>query len=71
VIGDAVAIEVKAKSRVSNRDYRGLLALADEIPLRRKMVVCHETRRRRDDHGVEIVPVHEFMDALWGGGLVE
>ena len=42
VVGDAVAIEVKAKSRVSARDYRGLLALAEEVPLRRKLVVCHE-----------------------------
>lgn len=71
VVGDAVAVEVKAKPRVSTRDYRGLLALAEEIPLRRKLVVCHEPRRRREDHGVEIVPVHEFTDALWGGGLVE
>ena len=71
VVGDAVAVEVKAKSRVSTRDYKGLLALAEEIPLRRKLVVCHEPRRRRDDHGVEIVPVQEFMDALWGGAIVE
>ena len=71
VVGDAVAVEVKAKPRVSTRDCKGLLALAEEIPLRRKLVVCHEPRRRRDDHGVEIVPVREFMDALWGGGLVE
>ena len=70
-IGDAVAIEVKAKSRVSVRDYKGLLALAEEIPLRRKLVVCHEPRRRREDRGVEIVPVQEFMDALWGGAIVE
>lgn len=42
VVGDAVAIEVKAKSLVSARDYRGLLALAEEVPLRRKLVVCHE-----------------------------
>ena len=71
VIGDAVAVEVKAKPRVSTRDYKGLLALAEEIPLRRKLVVCHEPRRRREDHGVEIVPVQEFMDALWAGEIVE
>ena len=71
VIGDAVAIEVKAKSRVSARDCKGLLALAEEVPLRRKLVVCHEPRRRRDDNGVEIVPVQEFLDALWSDGIIE
>ena len=71
VVGDAVAIEVKAKSRVAARDYRGLLALAEEIPLRRKLVVCNEPRRRRDDHGVEILPVGEFLDGLWAGSIIE
>ena len=71
VVGDAVAIEVKAKSRVAARDYRGLPALAEEIPLRRKLVVCSEPRRRRDDHGVEIVPVGSFLDDLWAGAIVE
>ena len=71
VVGDAVAIEVKAKSRVAARDYRGLRALAEEIRLRRKLVVCNEPRRRRDDDGVEIVPVGLFLDALWAGSVIE
>ena len=71
VVGDAVAIEVKAKARVSARDYRGLLALAEEIPLERKLVVCHEPRPRKDDHGVEILPVQQFLSALWDGSIVE
>ena len=70
VIGDAVGIEVKARPRVSVRDYRGLLALAEEIPLERKLVVCHEPRRRRDDRGVEIVPVQRFLQELWDGAIV-
>ena len=70
-IDDAVAIEVKSKSRVSVRDYRGLLALAEEVPLRRKLVVCHEPRRRREDNGVEIVPVREFLSALRGDAIIE
>ena len=69
LVGDAVAIEVKAKSRVSARDYDGLRALAEEVPLERRLVVCHEPRRRRDDHGVEIVPVHEFRHELWDGAI--
>jgi predicted AAA+ superfamily ATPase len=71
LVGDAVAIEVKAKSRVSFRDCKGLLALAEEVPLRRKLVICHEPRRRREDNGVEILPVREFLDALWDGRIIE
>lgn len=52
------------------RDYKGLLALAEEIPLERKLVVCHEPRPRRDDHGVEILPVQRFLGALWDGALI-
>lgn len=71
LIDDAVAIEVKAKSRVSVRDYKGLLALAEEVPLRRKLVVCHEPRRRREENGIEIVPVRDFLSGLWGDAIVE
>ena len=70
VIGDAVAVEIKVKSRVSVRDYKSLLALAEEVPLDRKLVVCHEPRRRRDDQGVEIVPVQRFLQELWDGTIV-
>ena len=71
VVGDAVAIAVKAKPRVSARDYKGLLALAEEVPLRRKLVVCHEPRRRREENGVEIVPVRDFLTALWADAIIE
>ena len=64
-------IEVKAKSRVSVRDYKGLLALAEEVPLRRKLVVCREPRRRREENGVEIVPVRQFLSGLRADAIVE
>ena len=70
VIGSRVAIEVKAKSHVSPRDYRGISALAEEIPLERKIVVCNEKRRRRDDAGVEILAVTQFFEELWAGTIL-
>ena len=69
MVGDAVAIEVKAKSRVSARDYKGLLALAEEVPLRQKLVVCHEPRRRCEENGVEIVPV-QSPGRLWADVII-
>ena len=70
VIGDAIAVEVKGKGRVSHRDYKGLLALKEEVPLRRMLVVCTEPRRRTDDDGVEVLPVEEFLRDLWQGRIV-
>lgn len=70
VIGDEVAIEVKAGSRITRRDTKGLLALAEEVPLKRKIVVCTERQRRTTDDGVEVLPVDVFLRELWESGLV-
>lgn len=71
VVGDQVGIEVKSKPRVSPRDYRGLLALAEEVPLRRKIVISRERLPRTTDEGVEIFPVRAFLEALWQGRILE
>ena len=65
VIGDEVGIEVKASSRINKADLKGLRALAEELPLKRKIVVCQEKYRSKEDDGTEIIPVAEFLDALW------
>ena len=70
LVDDRVAIEVKAKQRVTARDTRGLRALAEEVPLHRKLVVCHERLRRVDDDGSEILPVPQFLKALWEDELI-
>lgn len=69
VLGDSVGIEVKASPLTSRRDYKGLLALAEDIPLRRKIVVCLEREARTTDEGIEVIPVREFLVRLWGGEL--
>jgi predicted AAA+ superfamily ATPase len=70
VIGDRVAIEVKASGRVSAGDARGLLALAEDVRLKRKLIVCSEGESRRLDQGVEAIPVAEFLDRLWSDELL-
>jgi len=70
LIHDRVAIEVKGKSRVLPRNYRGILALGEELGLERRIVVCEEAHRRRDDRGVEILPVETFFRDLWEGKIV-
>jgi uncharacterized protein len=71
VVGNTVGIEVKAKSRVSWRDYRGLSALSEEVPLKRKLVICGEKIRRKADDGAEILPPGLFLKELWAGKLID
>lgn len=69
LLGDEVAIEVKSSSRITERDEKGLKALQEDIPLKRKIIVCNEHTERRSDTGVEIMPVEHFLSQLWGGGI--
>ncbi len=71
VVGDQLGVEVKSKTRVSPRDYKGLLALGEEVKLKRKLVVCGEKQRRRADDGVEILPPVDFFRELWAGNLLD
>lgn len=70
LLGDRVAIEVKATGRIAPRDLRGLNALAGEIPLKARIVVSTETRERRLDNGVVVWPVETFLRRLWAGDVV-
>jgi len=70
LVGDAIAIEVKAKERVGEQDLRGVRALVAEMALSRKIVVSNELWRRTTDDHIEIVPVDEFLRDLWAGKVV-
>ncbi len=66
VVGDEVAIEVKATGSVTGRDLKGLKRLHAETPLRRGFLVCREPAARIVD-GVRILPVSRFLEELWTG----
>lgn len=70
VAGDSVGVEVKARALTTHRDYKGLLALAEEVPLKRKIVVCLEREPRRTSNGIEVMPVTHFLRALWAGEII-
>jgi uncharacterized protein len=70
VIGDEVAVEVKGKSLVSNRDLKGLQALSEDLTLRRKILVCSEREPRRLEGGIDVLPIEAFLRKLWGGEIV-
>ncbi len=68
VLDEHTAIEVKASRRVGKQDLKGLVALGEEVPLRRKLVVCFEARARHVD-GIDIVPYRDFLTQLWAGAF--
>jgi predicted AAA+ superfamily ATPase len=70
VVGDRIAIEVKASGRVSERDAKPLHALAEDAPIRTKIIVCSERSERRLDSGVLVMPVARFLEALWADAIV-
>jgi predicted AAA+ superfamily ATPase len=69
ILGDRVAIEVKAKETIGERDLRGLRALIEEANLDAYVVVTMERRRRQVD-GIELLPWRSFLERLWSGAWV-
>jgi predicted AAA+ superfamily ATPase len=66
IFGDHTAVEVKAKENVSAQDLRSLRALAEEKQFERYLCVSLEPRARKVD-GISILPIIEFLQALWNG----
>ncbi|MBM4343402.1 MAG: ATP-binding protein [Deltaproteobacteria bacterium] len=70
VLGERLAVEVKATRAVKGSDLRGLRALAEDAPGMRLVVVCREPVARKVG-AVEILPWQQFLDALWAGAFAE
>ena len=64
-----IAIEVKAKSALTSRDFKGLKAIAELKGLRRRVVVFQGERPFRTEDGIEAMPVRTFLDALEAGQI--
>ncbi len=69
LIGDEVAIECKATEMVTERHLRGLKAFAEDIPVKKKMVVSLDEHPRRLD-GVLILPIQNFLQQLWNDEIL-
>ena len=71
VLGDELAVEIKSTDLVSGKHLRGLRALREEGLQRRYLVVSLDPTRRTLEDGIEIWPWREFLNALWGGELLQ
>jgi len=63
----ALAVEVKASPRVHEGHTKGLLALAEDGPVKKSMIVCLENEPRTLANGIEIAPWENFVRRLWAG----
>jgi len=72
ILGRAVAaVEVKAKTRVTANDLKGLMEFKTEYTgVKHMIVVSLEPRPRLTENGIHILPYQEFLDKLWHGKWV-
>lgn len=68
-IGDHTAIEVKAKSAITDRDLTGIRALAEERIFKKLFVVSLESRVRITEDRITILPLEEFLKRLWSNEI--
>ncbi|MDE3269160.1 MAG: ATP-binding protein [Pseudomonadota bacterium] len=69
LIGEEVAIEVKATRVISKRDFKGLRALADEGCFKKFYLVSHDKLNSRSG---QFIAMHwqTFLDQLWSDKLL-
>lgn len=69
IIDNELAIEVKAKKRVTPRDMRGLRALMEEKIVKQNYLVSDDELERKTDDGIILLHWKSFLKQLWEGEL--
>jgi hypothetical protein len=64
-----VAIEVKGRNRLDNRDLRALKTFIREYRPAKAFVVCNE-RAARLHEDIRILPWRDFLKMLWNGEVI-
>jgi len=71
IIGDKIAIEIKATDLAQDKHLKGLRALKEEKLLKRYLCVSTDRYQRVTDDGIEIWPWEDFVKALWAGTIFQ
>jgi len=69
VLPDVIAVEVKATTKVSQRDLKGLLAL-DRVKKIPKKILVSLDQHPAIDQGVHLLPLQQFLTSLWQDELI-
>lgn len=65
-----IAIEVKGKRTITNKDTRGLRAFAEEQHFSPRLLVVCTAEQAEKTGAVTIFPWREFLDSLWSGKII-
>jgi predicted AAA+ superfamily ATPase len=68
LLGDELAVEVKATSLATEKHTKGLRMLSEDVALKNKVVVSLDAAPRRIGD-IDILPWSEFLDRLWVGAF--
>ena len=69
VLGDEIAVEVKATRNPTSHNLSGLRRIAEEKDFRYRILVCRESAPRLTDEGILILPWQVFLHRLWSDGF--
>lgn len=71
ILGEAqIAIEVKSAGTAGPEHLRGLRAFKEEYPEARCLLVSCDSRARRTEDGIMILPWEMFLKNLWDGAVL-
>lgn len=65
VIGNEIAIEIKAASRITERDNKGLKAICEEQDWKHLILVSQDHQERHYDNGITHLHWKTFLQKLW------
>jgi predicted AAA+ superfamily ATPase len=71
IFAERVAIEVKAKEVVGEKDLSGIRACMEEQLLEKYIVVSLEKSARLIDNSISILPYTDFLRALWNEEILD
>ena len=71
ILGDMlIAVEAKGSMKITRDRLKGLRNLAIDHPrVKRRIIVCRESKPRKTDDGIEILPADTFVQQLWNGDI--
>jgi uncharacterized protein len=68
IIGDSIAVEVKATKRASLREAKGLIALKEENLIKKYYMVSQDEIERKEND-INFIPWEKFLEKLWHSEL--
>lgn len=71
ILGDhEIAIEVKSTEAANANHLKGLRRFKEEYSVRRSILVSLDSKPRKTEDQIEILPWQTFLEQLWGSEII-